>query len=75
LRKFKPLEPAFTLENAFSPDGQTGLTTANNTVVLWDLTVPTADELLAWIAQNRYVRALSCEERELYQIQPLCQSP
>ncbi len=31
------------------------------------------DEVCDWIDDNRYVRELSCEERELYLIKPLCE--
>ena len=31
------------------------------------------DEVRNWIDDNRYVRKLSCEERELYLIEPLCE--
>ena len=32
----------------------------------------TADELLNWTMENRYLRDLTCEERSLYHIEPLC---
>jgi hypothetical protein len=37
------------------------------------LAAPSLDELLDWVAANRYVRELTCDERELYQIEPLCE--
>ncbi len=38
------------------------------------LSSPTLDELLEWVADNRYLRELSCEERELYKIdEELCE--
>ncbi len=32
------------------------------------------DELTAWIYANHEVRALTCEERELYRVEPMCDS-
>jgi hypothetical protein len=37
------------------------------------LAAPSLDELLDWVAANRYVRELTCDERELYRIEPLCE--
>jgi hypothetical protein len=31
------------------------------------------DKVRAWIDDNRYVRELTCEERETYRIEPLCE--
>ena len=33
-----------------------------------DLTI---DELVGWVRENRYVCALTCEERALYQAEPI----
>ncbi len=30
------------------------------------------DDLIAWIENNRYIREFTCQERELYNIEPLC---
>jgi hypothetical protein len=30
------------------------------------------EDIKDWIAENRYVRELSCEERLRYSIEPLC---
>jgi WD40 repeat protein/DNA-binding SARP family transcriptional activator len=59
-----------------SPDGKLGLSPGNNnTAILWDLDLPIAlDEVKAWIAENRYVRELTCEERATYSITPLCEA-
>ena len=44
------------------------------TAILWDLSLPVdMDEVCAWIEANRYVRELTCEERETYRIEPLCE--
>ena len=45
---------------------------SDTTIVEWLLSNPTIDELKGWIEANRYVRPLTCSERELYQIEPLC---
>ncbi len=34
---------------------------------------PALGEMLDWIEENRYVRDLTCQERELYRIEPLCE--
>ena len=39
-------------------------------VGLWQ-TLPLR-ELIDWVYDNRFVRDLTCEERALYRIQPLC---
>ena len=59
-----------------SPDGSMAITPGGGgTAILWDLTLPAAiGEVRDWISDNRYVRPLSCEERELYRIEPLCES-
>jgi WD40 repeat protein len=54
---------------ALSPDGRLGATGVGNDIILWQLGVPTLDELLNWIEANRYVRQLTGEERALYQIE------
>jgi len=59
---------------ALSPDGQTALVGSSDTdIVQWRLDNPSVDELAAWIEANRYVRDLTCEERETYRIEPLCE--
>jgi WD40 repeat protein len=58
-----------------SPDGKLGLSPGNNNpAILWDLDLPIElDEVKAWIAENRFVRELTCEERTTYSISPLCE--
>jgi len=41
-------------------------------MIQWQLATPTGDQLLKWITDNRYVRDLTCAERENYRIEPLC---
>jgi hypothetical protein len=33
---------------------------------------PPLDELREWVESNRYVRDLTCQEREQYRVEPLC---
>jgi WD40 repeat protein len=61
---------------AMSPDGNTAVTLAPQdpfSAVLWNLDLPIElEEVLDWIANNRYVRELTCEERAKYSVEPLC---
>jgi WD40 repeat protein len=58
---------------ALSPDGQTVLFGSSDmTVTQWRIDHPSLDELKAWVAANRYLPELTCAEREMYQIKPLC---
>ncbi|MFQ5923049.1 MAG: adenylate/guanylate cyclase domain-containing protein [Anaerolineales bacterium] len=67
---------ALNLNIALSPDGRTALSSGpNNTAVLWRLDLPVeVDAVKDWIAENRYVRELSCGERLRYSIEPLCEA-
>ncbi len=59
----------------FSPDGQLALSgSADRTTRVWQVSA-TLDELIAWTQANRYVRDLTCVEREQYRIEPLCDAP
>ena len=74
IRQFGYAEPAIIFDIAMSPDGTTALSgSSQQTIVQWRLDSTTLDELIAWIEQNRYVRELTCEERAMYQIEPLCE--
>jgi WD40 repeat protein/DNA-binding SARP family transcriptional activator len=58
---------------ALTPDGQTALFgSSNTTIVQWQLADPPLNELREWIEANRYVRDLTCQEREQYRVEPLC---
>lgn len=60
---------------AFSPDGRFALSgSADRTTRLWQVSA-TLDELIAWTQANRYVRDLTCVEREQYRVEPLCPAP
>jgi WD40 repeat protein len=55
----------------FSTDGQSIFSSAYDASIRqWQL-LPT-EALLDWVEQNRYVRPLTCGERELYNIAPFC---
>ena len=67
-------DTTFIFDIAMSPDGSTVLSgSSERTIVQWRLDNPTLDELVSWIEENRYVRQLTCEERAMYQIEPLCE--
>ena len=57
-----------------SPDGRYLLLgSQDHTVTLWDLNMPSLEELQAWIQENRHVRELTCRERIQHQVEPLCE--
>jgi WD40 repeat protein len=59
---------------AFSPDGRTGFSSSyDGTVIQWQIADWTLQETLTWINKNRYIRDFSCEERQQYRIEPLCE--
>jgi len=43
----------------------------DSTATVWRFPHP-LDQLLGWINNNRYVPELNCTEREVYQVEPLC---
>ena len=52
-----------------SPDGSTAVTGGEDfTIIQWQLVDPSLEELLDWIDTNRYMRELTCDERDLYRI-------
>jgi WD40 repeat protein len=58
---------------SFSPDGRHAVVGyRNGAVELWriDLTV---EEFLTWTQNNRYIPELTCEQRDLYRIEPPCE--
>ena len=55
----------------FSADGQSIITAVDNRVIFWDA-APLPGGLATWVRENRYVAAFTCEQRALYQIEPLC---
>jgi len=79
IHRFRGHDTDFIFDIAISPDtlagtgGHTALSCGTDqTIIQWQLDIPSLEELQGWIAANRYVRELTCDERELYQIEPLC---
>lgn len=57
----------------FSPDSKTAfVTSSDGKLIEWHVAVKSLPELLDWIDANRYVRELTCAEREQYHVDPLC---
>lgn len=73
IRRFgKPGSVIFDVTMA--PDGRTAFSgSSDRAIVQWELSNPSLDDLREWIKANRHVRDLSCEERALYDVKPLCQ--
>ncbi len=61
---------------AFSPEGDrlfsAGDEVSYETVREWRID-GTQEELMAWIEANRYVPELTCQQREQYHVEPLCE--
>jgi hypothetical protein len=56
---------------ALSPDGKTALSgSADQTLMLWR--IDSLDGLIQWIYANRVVPELTCSQRHIYNVQPLC---
>ncbi len=56
---------------AFSPDGRTVVSgTDFGELILWQ--IETVDQLVQWTLANLAVPALGCDQRELYNVTPLC---
>ncbi|MBU1746716.1 MAG: hypothetical protein KKA73_03430 [Chloroflexi bacterium] len=57
----------------FTPGGHTILSAAiDSTVREWRMDLD-YDDLLVWIAANRYVPELTCQQRAQYHVEPLCE--
>ena len=62
----------FVFSPHFTPDGNRAVVGyLDGRVELWRIDT-TLDELLTWVRNNRYIRELTCEQRELYRVEPLC---
>ena len=62
----------FVKSSQFTPDGRHALVGfQDGRVELWRIDT-TLDDLLTWIRNNRYIPELTCEQRELYRVGPLC---
>ncbi|MFN2142522.1 MAG: WD40 repeat domain-containing protein, partial [Candidatus Promineifilaceae bacterium] len=58
----------------FTPDGRHAVVGyRDGAVELWRIDA-TLDELLTWTKNNRYIPDLTCEQRELYSVEPLCEA-
>ena len=58
------------MDVAFHPNGKEALTGGrDNLAIRWRID-PDLESLLDWIVQNRYVRALTCSERQAFQVEP-----
>jgi WD40 repeat protein len=69
MRRYEP----FMSMSMFAPDNRTVLAGAwLGSIELWRID-QTLDELLAWTHANRYIPDLTCEQRELYRLEPLCE--
>lgn len=56
---------------AFSPNRQTALSGSyDDTLILWS--IQTEEELIAWVYANRAVEPLTCVQRAMYNVTPLC---
>jgi WD40 repeat protein/type II secretory pathway predicted ATPase ExeA len=60
------------LSVVFAPGGGSFLVAADDDAVHEYRVDATQQDLLAWIAANRYVPELTCRQREQYRIEPLC---
>jgi WD40 repeat protein/serine/threonine protein kinase len=70
IRRYKD---GFTISLNFIPDGYHSVVGFHDgTVELWRID-STLDELLSWTQNNRYIPDLTCEQRELYRVEPLCE--
>jgi WD40 repeat protein len=58
---------------AFVPDGGSFLVAADDDAVHEYRIDATQDDLLAWVAANRYVPELTCQQRQQYHVEPLCE--
>jgi WD40 repeat protein len=70
IRRYKD---GFTISSNFIPDGNHAVVGFHDgTVELWRID-STLDDLLSWTQNNRYIPDLTCEQRELYRVEPLCE--
>ena len=58
----------------FSPDDQSAYSASlDGALIEWQIADPSLDETIDWTYANRYIRGLTCEEREQYRVEPLCE--
>jgi WD40 repeat protein/DNA-binding SARP family transcriptional activator len=73
LHRFRDHDTDFLFDLSISPDGLSALSCGTDqTIIQWQLEIPSPETLQQWIETNRYVRDLTCAERTLYQLEPLC---
>jgi len=74
LRRFGgPRFGGWPMNIAFHPNGNVLTSSEVGDIIEWRGTEWTLVELLDWIDENRYIREFTCEEREQYRIEPLCE--
>jgi WD40 repeat protein len=57
----------------FGLDSQTAFSVSfDGALIEWQIADLPLDELIDWTYANRYVRDLTCDEREQYRVEPLC---
>jgi hypothetical protein len=62
------------MKSVFNSDGSQVLVGYHDgPVELWRVD-SSLDELLQWTQANRYIPELTCNQRELYRVEPLCES-
>ncbi len=60
---------------SLSPDSTYALSgSSDGTLRQWQISL-SLDTLVQWVKDNRYIRELTCAERELYRVEPLCTPP
>jgi WD40 repeat protein/serine/threonine protein kinase len=58
---------------AFIDNGDFVLTTGGDgNLIKWKIAPQSVEEMVAWTLVNRYVRDFTCDERNLYRVEPLC---
>lgn len=57
----------------FLPDGKSIVSFGENRLMLWDA-APLPEDLTNWVSKNRYIPELTCEQRALYHVEPLCEA-
>jgi WD40 repeat protein/serine/threonine protein kinase len=57
----------------FSLDGEYIISGGGNSLIIWDV-LPLEEDLMTWVENNRYIPDFTCEQRELYHIEPLCET-
>jgi WD40 repeat protein/DNA-binding SARP family transcriptional activator len=73
LRRFKD-HTELVAGLVFSPDGQSAYSVSmDGALIEWQIGDLPLDEMIDWTYANRYVRELTCEEREQYRVEPLCE--